>query len=227
MSNSDCIFAVQQTGLSVSGTFRVMLREATEDEIAGTASDEFDWCPPGLNSAGDDGSVKIVTAGKNLFTPIQNAFQIQGANATNQAAHIGTKAGKIPIGSKVILSFDYRLSSGSGALTVQQGGPPYKTLGVVYSALNGDNTWHKKTGTVVTLDIADASVDGYQFRLDNVAGVLDVKNIQLELGTTATDYEPPNITTTTPIDLQGHTLNSLPDGTRDELHIDGGGNDVS
>lgn len=42
---------------------------------------------------------------------------------------------------------------------------------------------------------------------------------------TATDYEPPNITTT-PIDLQGHTLNSLPDGTRDELHIDGGGNVV-
>ena len=49
--------------------------------------------------------------------------------------------------------------------------------------------------------------------------------IQLELGSTATDYEPPNITTI-PIDLQGHTLNALPDGTRDELHIDGGGNVV-
>lgn len=32
--------------------------------------------------------------------------------------------------------------------------------------------------------------------------------------------------TTTPIDLDGHALNSLPDGTRDELHIDGGGNVV-
>ena len=45
---------------------------------------------------------------------------------------------------------------------------------------------------------------------------------QLELGSTATDYEPPNITTTT-IDLQGNTLNALPDGTRDELRIDGTG----
>ena len=49
--------------------------------------------------------------------------------------------------------------------------------------------------------------------------------VPLEIGSTATDYEPPSITTTT-IDLQGHTLNALPGGTRDELHIDGGGNVV-
>lgn len=45
---------------------------------------------------------------------------------------------------------------------------------------------------------------------------------QLELGSTATAYEPPNVTTT-PIDLDGHALHSLPDGTRDELRIDGTG----
>ena len=41
---------------------------------------------------------------------------------------------------------------------------------------------------------------------------------QLELGDTATDYEPPNINTV-PIDLQGNELCSLPDGTRDVLDV--------
>lgn len=35
--------------------------------------------------------------------------------------------------------------------------------------------------------------------------------------------EPPQVTTT-PIDLDGHALNSLPDGTRDELTVDASGN---
>ena len=45
---------------------------------------------------------------------------------------------------------------------------------------------------------------------------------QLELGSTATAYEPPAVTST-PVDLDGHTLHSLPDGTRDELRVDGTG----
>lgn len=51
-----------------------------------------------------------------------------------------------------------------------------------------------------------------------------VNHIQLELGTTATSYEPYIVPTTTLIDLQGHQLRSLPDGTRDELTIDASGN---
>lgn len=46
---------------------------------------------------------------------------------------------------------------------------------------------------------------------------------QLELGTTATAYEP-YVGTTTPIDLQGNELRSLPDGTRDTLEVDADGN---
>jgi len=46
---------------------------------------------------------------------------------------------------------------------------------------------------------------------------------QIELGSTATAYQP-YVGTVTPIDLQGHQLRSLPDGTRDELTVDARGN---
>ena len=52
---------------------------------------------------------------------------------------------------------------------------------------------------------------------------------QLEAGTHATPYTPYGCIglqmgeTVTPIDLQGHTLAGLPDGTRDELNIDAAG----
>ena len=50
-----------------------------------------------------------------------------------------------------------------------------------------------------------------------------VSNIQLEIGSTATAYEPYQ-GTTTPIDLQGNELRSLPDGTEDTLSVDAEGN---
>ena len=210
-----CVFGVQViAGSQISGTYRVMLNEGSEPEP---------WCPPGLNSVGDGGSVKVVTAGKNLFTP-NSITQIQGNGGSNQIAFIGTKVSGIPTQRDVMFSLEYRLSSGDGSMTIQQLSKPYMTLGIGYLALIGDGQWHKVSGKVTVVDNFNKN-DNVAIRLDNVTGLFEFRNIQLELGSTATDYEPPNITTTT-IDLQGHTLNSLPDGTRDELHIDGGGNVV-
>lgn len=56
-----------------------------------------------------------------------------------------------------------------------------------------------------------------------------VLNVQVEQGSTATSYTPYGSIgivvgdTATSIDLQGNMLASLPDGTRDELHIDSAG----
>lgn len=47
--------------------------------------------------------------------------------------------------------------------------------------------------------------------------------VQLERGSSATAYVP-YAESTTPIDLQGHALRSLPDGTRDEVTVDQYGN---
>ena len=207
-----CVFGVQViAGSQISGTYRVMLNEGSEPEP---------WCPPGLNSVGDGGSVKVVTAGKNLFTP-NSITQIQGNGGSNQTAFIGTKVSGIPAQQVVAVSLEYRLSSGAGTMTVQQVSAPYYALGIAYLALIGDGQWHKASGNVTVNDGFNKN-DSIGIRLDDVTGLLEFRNIQFELGSAATDYEPPNVTTT-PIDLDGHALNSLPDGTRDELRIDGTG----
>lgn len=50
-------------------------------------------------------------------------------------------------------------------------------------------------------------------------------HLQIQQGTTATAYQP-YASTVTPIDLDGHELRSLPDGTRDELTVDARGHAV-
>ena len=198
-----------QAGVTVSGTYKVMLNE-------GSAAKP--WVSPESK-----GCVQVVTAGKNLFTSNSNA-QIQGNGGLNQILTVGTKASDIPIKHTVVFSLEYRLSSGAGTITIQQNGSPYVSFGINYLALIGDGQWHRVSGIVRVGDDFNKK-DDIAIRLDNVTGLVEFRNLQLELGSTATDYEPPNITTTT-IDLQGHTLNALPDGTRDELRIDGGGNVV-
>ena len=179
-------------GVTVSGTYRIMLNEGSEPEP---------WCPPGLNSVGDDGSVKIVTAGKNLFlkTSIdQSKYNITAPNA-------------------LVPGVEYSVSiSVGGRFGVGKGSSPDHNIGS-YVPVGESTTF------VATLE--DALFDDMIVTLPAAAESIDSINIQLELGSTATDYEQPNITTTV-IDLQDHKLNALPDGTRDELHIDGGGNVV-
>lgn len=62
-------------------------------------------------------------------------------------------------------------------------------------------------------------VHGLDFRSAeaNMITLGNISQFQLELGSTATAYEPPNVTTTTLPEVE---LRSLPDGTADELVID-------
>lgn len=213
-------FCVNTIGHTPSGTYRVMLNEGSTAEP---------WCPPGLNSVGDGGSVDIVTAGKNLltkseFNSIGWAYDSRGTVDTLNALPVGTY--KIS-GIFELISSTLDSSVYGYVVTTSQDKP---------LASNG-HAWNSTVaGTVKTcadtLEITDAMRGDFtHFYIygcgQNGVGTTGLANIklQLELGSTATDYEPPNITTT-PIDLQGHTLNALPDGTRDELHIDGGGNVV-
>ena len=208
------------TTTPVSGTYRVMLNEGSTAEP---------WCPPGLNSVGDGGSVDIVTAGKNLLTKsefngIGWAYESQGTVDTLNALPVGTY--KLSGVFELISSTSDSSRYGYIVMTSQ---------GVILNA--SSYFWNSTVaGTVKTcantLEITGAMrgdfthfyIYGCGKDSAGATGSANVK-LQLELGSTATDYEPPNITTTA-IDLQGHTLNALPDGTRDELHIDGGGNVV-
>lgn len=199
-SNLVCAFVIpqKQGTATFSGTYRVMLSEGS------TASP---WVPPESESC-----VQVLTAGKNL------------------------------------------LGSSTFTETVGQGGCLYFSLPAgtyTLSCYNAEDWWtgnvngtswfiHRATarGAIASTSMDRPSVGSRShatftlpysgnFKLITYKhGIREMAtDLQLELGSTATDYEPPNITTTS-IDLQGHTLNALPDGTRDELHIDGGGNVV-
>lgn len=223
------------SGATVSGTYRVMLNEGSAAEP---------WCPPGLNSVGDGGSVDIVTAGKNLigrtttatynsvtFQPTDDGgIRITGTNTGDDApiawldfaginspqAWGDSEYAPIPPGNYV-MSYDGP-STCSARITV------YKSKGV--QAYQSDVYVDS-----VTKQASFTLPESYYCLAARVVGAMSAENngtvyLQLERGSAVTDFEPYKGGTTTPIDLQGHTLNALPDGTRDELHIDGGGNVV-
>ena len=211
---------------TVSGTYRVMLNEGSEAQP---------WCPPGLNSVDE---LSVVTAGKNM---------LDGTGYYISSYTYGYAIGYRDQDRRTPASFPYttkRPYYGVQAFFYAVAGETY-----TFSQVNApDGAILKYQQFWDGQDIVAANASGYTgcaastlikgpvtFRRSGLVVVLSCINsnavgvtwpegfgIQLELGSTATAYEPPNITTT-PINLQGHTLNALPDGTRDELPIDATG----
>lgn len=202
-ANSGRVLVVITPGTTVNATVRVMLNEGSTAEP---------WCPPGLNSVGDDGSVDIVTAGKNIVDVHDRTISSPGYVAWNQALGHFCQPGKY------VASFDFSGTEGQAAQIslrhIYNNGVRTTPSTLTKYVSNGRNEF--------SLPEVDSTWNAIDFFTNSIG---TYSNFQLELGSTATAYEPPNITITT-IDLQGHTLNALPDGTRDELHIDGGGNVV-
>ena len=222
-TKADCVRMVcgflAYTGVTVSGTYRVMLNEGSEAEP---------WCPPGLNGVDE---LSVVTAGKNLLTRMglslpqtyagitfsdngDSGIRISGT-ATNTAYYnfFNTSLGTAPF----VPAGEYVAS-----LAGMTDGVNF-TVGYFDYGIGGDHTnWMSLFAGNATGSI-DRPVYLRPF-ISVVSGTtLDtVVYPQLELGSTATAYESP-VVTTTPIDLDGNSINSLPDGTRDELHVDSDG----
>lgn len=216
----DCIFGISvQSGSALSGTYRVMLNEGSEAEP---------WCPPGLNSVDE---LSIVTAGKNMWQD-PAAGTNNGITYTNNgdgswtlngtaSAWSGRYTGRntVPVVPGAVLTLSALGTSGR---------MPYCYVeftdaeNVVLSGSLSLNTYDKSTGVV-----PDGAAYAKCCIGCNVGATLDNVTIypQLEIGSTATAYEPPAVTST-PIDLLGNKVSSLPDGTRDELVVDAGGNVV-
>ena len=211
----DCVLCnflayVRDGGITVSGTYRVMLNEGSEAEP---------WCPPGLNSVDE---LSVVTAGKNLI-PFKN-IQSTKVGVTIDVSSDGSISFSGTATERAQLEFrsNFILPAGTYTLSGAKDGIAvifiaYKENGVTkyadpYSTSNG----------IVSFSLENAAVA--RFIADvRIAGAVDCTlRPQLELGSADTAYEPPAVTTT-PIDLDGYTLNSLPDGTRDELHVDAAG----
>lgn len=193
------------TGVSPSGTYRIMLNEGSEPQP---------WCPPGLNGVDE---LSIVMAGKNLLTT--NFAEIQYKN------YSGNIYGQADMDAPVALSgqtvavsvyIDGEDVTGKGGWALYIGGFSSSVTATSVLTLNGD----KRFGIVG--DVLDGTIIRFFANPDFNDSTECIISVQLELGHTATAYEPPAVTATH-IDLSGHTFNSLPDGTRDELRIDSTG----
>ena len=205
-------------GQAASGTYRIMLNEGSEAQP---------WCPPGLNGVEE---LSVVTAGKNLITP-ENSKTRAGITYT-----VGDDFGVSCSGTaKRLVGFYYPSLDWDNALILKPGTYTASVFGIVEGAMTFDG-WSREYPDSKSTQLFSISSDSQtatftidepvlailQFNINSGSSVSTTVYAQLELGSTATAYEPPAVTTT-PIDLDGHALNSLPDGTRDELRIDGTG----
>ncbi len=205
-------FIYVKSGETVSGTYRVMLNEGPTAEP---------WCPPGLTSVSE---LSVVTAGKNLLSRRRSATppssDLSASVAEDGAISIsGTSTGSAWLvfgAARLFEGREYTLSCDQSMGTAMAYFQLYNEFGdfvVVGGASHGNSTTFTASGTGnYTLCFW---TQGAGIKVDRTF------RVQLELGSTATAYEPPAVTT--PIDLDGHQLRSLPDGTRDVLAVDGSG----
>lgn len=152
------------------------------------------WYAPGLNSVDE---VNIVTAGKNL---------VNTSGASTLGGNFGVKLPSVTLqpGTYVV-----KHPSGlTGNFAIYREGDTSSPV----SAITEAGTSFTLASPIYGLDFR--SSDANQITLDNIS------QFQLELGSTATAYEPPTVTTTA---LPKVELRNLPNGTCDELVIKGDG----
>ena len=205
---------IAPVGTTVSGTYRVMLNEGSTAQP---------WCPPGLNGVDE---LSVVCAGKNLL----DMSSYDGKNSSGITTKVNDDGSVTLSGT---LSGNQAVSLGNIGLGCALPPGDYIFSGLedtdnVYVQLNrnsstvfgGTNNFRQFTVTE-----EDGIYDSPFWFIGVKPGFSGTKTIkvQLEIGSKATDWVSPAPITTTPIDLSGHTLNSLPDGTRDELSVDATG----
>ena len=212
-------------GTPLSGTYRVMLNEGSEPEP---------WCPPGLNSVED---VTVWQSGGNFATfnardewrgvtatyDDEGYLNVIGIPTTNSAFGFGTQFfnGTIPAGTKITASF----SGVQGPVymgvnyRINQDGVERST-GAYVGGTQGNNKTFTVPENLTLLSWFVGIQSGNQGKAINAR-----VRFSLVFGEEALD-EKATALKATPIDLLGNKVSSLPDGTRDELVIDAGGNVV-
>ena len=205
-----------KSGATASGTYRVMLNEGSEAQP---------WCPPGINGVDE---LSVVTAGKNLFilpdvgtskTSVgitaevlqDGGVRVSGNSTGRFTWYLDTEKPTLPAGTYTLSGSKDGAANAFVEVVKQDGSLSYI-----------DGNVSSQGAVTVTFD-EQVKVNRFSIDVRTTGATVDtVLYPQLELGSTATAYEPPAVTTT-PIDLDGHSLNSLPDGTRDELHVNSDG----
>ena len=260
-----CALGIPTSGITASGTYRVMLREATPEEIAKAAStpqtlpvypdgapdasddelgimpldvsaladSDFDdyWCPPGLSSIDE---VEVVTAGKNILNVKPNAGRtdegITYVNLGYGAFHVYGKATQrsyCPLDYDASVGYLCYVNFRGKTLTASR---DTSNVGCYFGYFTGDvggdyksliNLTSSESASAVIPD--EATWARSVLTVDSGVELDEIVHFSLEVGAVATGYEVSK-TVSSPVPLSTHFLRSLPDGTRDELHIDAEGN---
>lgn len=207
-------------GQAASGTYRVMLNEGSEAQP---------WCPPGLNGVDE---LSVVCAGKNLLVQ-QETLPVALPSTVSGITFSDNGDGGIRIAGTATNDTYYNFYSKTAYPHLPPGTYTASTglavggIQMVVGYLDSSSSFGYGT-------IANVSTTPMSFELDSpktmrvfvrvVRGIAynTVMYPQIEAGPAFTGFEPFG-GVTTPIDLDGHTLNGLPDGTRDELRVDGTG----
>lgn len=207
----ECIIQVN-TMDPVNKTFRIMLNEGEEGEP---------FCPPGLTSVSE---LSLVSAGKNLLDiPATQTIEAYGGPYTFSTDGDGWVSCSKDSDQR---AWGYEAANVKTVLTAGEYcasvyfSEASSTQGLQVYAADGTRVCHIQGGSAGASQAfaLDAPTEvGVMYKLAGARA-----RVQLELGSTATAYEPPNTTTTT-VDLDGHQLRSLPDGTCDVLEVDGSG----
>lgn len=228
MGYATCVlFNFSQTE-AINRVYTVMLNEGEEP---------LPWCPPGVHSVGE---LSIATSGRNLAISIEPGSYL-GVTATDAGD------GKIDFTGSYI-----GYGSAFSEIMQLVPGETYTVSFTVDEVLKGEDAfyyieWQNSTmfgdgnniylgSTAVginetrTFTVSASAVrvySGVYFSKSSATFPVDVDlrgcRLQLEPGEKLGPYEPPSGPTTATIDLAGNELCSLPDGTRDELHINENG----
>lgn len=214
------ISSTTPVGTSISGTYRVMLNEGSEPEP---------WCPPGLNGVDE---LSIVTAGKNLLVQ-QETLPVALPYAMNGITFSDNGDGGIRISGTATDAAYYNFYA-TGAYPHLPPGTYTASTGLPVSGIQLSVGYLDPTSSYGYRTVHSVFIEPKTFKLDSPktmrvfiritrgTTVDTVMYPQIELGSKFTGFESFSASTT-PVDLDGHSLNSLPDGTRDELRVDGTG----
>ena len=156
-----------------------------------------------------------VVGGMNLLKPTARMVTASGvtysANSNGQITLTGT-------------------ATANNSFTIYQGITSAFETGQYTCSLSGAvNGRLGNRQTAQTSTITKGSLISFAVAITSGVTYNETFNAQFEVGTQATPYVPYGCVglqigeTVTPIDLQGHTLASLPDGTRDVLRVDSTG----
>lgn len=218
-----CGAGIPNDGDSASGTYRIMLREATKEEIEQNKVLDTTWCPPGLNSIDN---LKLITTSKNILT---NTLEDTAYNTMSVKIN---DDGSITLNGKnktsvTALNFDFSSAIPPVGTIVSQFKENYSGAIVNYGFYTSDGSYHdvlsNTSGNNYTITEDDVTMRCYV----RVTGSATFDNVTirpcLTIGETCDTFYPMDKSEVS-IDLNDNALRSLPDGTRDELSVDAEGN---